>query len=50
MDPAWYERSRPAGTRSDPGRPGLLALIDFEQPAGLLMTAVLHFVADDWDP
>jgi hypothetical protein len=30
--------------------PALRALIDFEQPAGLLMTAVLHFVADGSDP
>jgi hypothetical protein len=30
--------------------PALQALIDFDQPAGLLMTAVLHFVADDADP
>ena len=28
----------------------LRGLIDFEQPAGLLMTAVLHFVADPADP
>jgi hypothetical protein len=26
------------------------ALIDFSQPAGLLMTAVVHFVADECDP
>lgn len=26
------------------------ALIDFEQPVGLLMTAVVHFVPDDKDP
>jgi hypothetical protein len=26
------------------------ALIDLDQPAGLLMTAVLHFIADDGDP
>jgi hypothetical protein len=32
------------------GHPGLRALIDFSQPAGLLMTAVLHFVSDDSDP
>jgi hypothetical protein len=32
------------------GDPALRALIDSEQPAGLLMTAVLHFVADDADP
>jgi hypothetical protein len=30
--------------------PVLRALIDLDQPAGLLMTAVLHFVADDADP
>ncbi len=30
--------------------PDLRALIDFSQPAGLLMTAVLHFVADGSDP
>ena len=30
--------------------PELRALIDAGQPAGLLMTAVLHFVADDADP
>jgi S-adenosyl methyltransferase len=30
--------------------PALRALIDFDRPAGLLMTAVLHFVADDADP
>jgi len=30
--------------------PDLCARIDFGQPAGLLMTAVLHFVADDRDP
>jgi hypothetical protein len=30
--------------------PALRALIDFGQPAGLLMTAVLHFVADGSDP
>jgi hypothetical protein len=28
----------------------LRGLIDFEQPTGLLMTAVLHFVADPADP
>lgn len=28
----------------------LLALIDFTQPVGLLMTAVLHFVSDEADP
>ena len=28
----------------------LRALIDFSQPTGLLMTAVMHFVADDSDP
>ncbi len=30
--------------------PDLRALIDFSQPAGLLMTAVMHFVADEYDP
>jgi hypothetical protein len=30
--------------------PDLRALIDFSQPIGLLMTAVLHFVADGSDP
>jgi S-adenosyl methyltransferase len=30
--------------------PALLKLIDFAQPVGLLMTAVLHFVADGSDP
>jgi trans-aconitate methyltransferase len=30
--------------------PGLRGLIDFSQPVGLLMTAVLHFVADGSDP
>jgi S-adenosyl methyltransferase len=30
--------------------PELRALIDFSQPVGLLMTAVLHFVADGSDP
>jgi hypothetical protein len=30
--------------------PELRALIDFSQPIGLLMTAVLHFVADGSDP
>jgi len=30
--------------------PALRRLIDFEQPAGLLMTAVLQFVADESDP
>ena len=32
------------------GDPGLRALIDFGEPVGLLMTAVLHFVADGSDP
>ena len=32
------------------GHPDLRALIDFAEPAGLLMTAVLHFVADESDP
>jgi len=30
--------------------PELRALVDFSEPAGLLMTAVMHFVADDSDP
>jgi hypothetical protein len=30
--------------------PELRGLIDFSQPAGLLLTAVLQFVADSWDP
>jgi len=38
----------------DPGAlladPGLRRLIDLREPAGLLMTAVMHFVADDDDP
>jgi O-methyltransferase involved in polyketide biosynthesis len=32
------------------GHPELRALIDCSQPVGLLMTAVLHFVADESDP
>lgn len=32
------------------GHPDLRRLIDFSEPAGLLMTAVVHFVADDCDP
>jgi S-adenosyl methyltransferase len=32
------------------GNPGLRALIDFTEPVGLLMTAVLHFVADGSRP
>jgi hypothetical protein len=32
------------------GHPGLRALIDFTEPVGLLMTAVLQFVADERDP
>jgi S-adenosyl methyltransferase len=32
------------------GHPALRALIDFSEPAALLMTAVLHFVADGSDP
>jgi hypothetical protein len=32
------------------GHPDLRGLIDFGQPAGLLMTAVLQFVADSSDP
>jgi hypothetical protein len=38
----------------DPDRllndPGLRSLIDFAEPAGLLMTGLLHFVADGSDP
>ncbi len=30
--------------------PDVCELIDFRQPTGLLMTAVMHFVSDDWDP
>jgi S-adenosyl methyltransferase len=30
--------------------PDLRTLIDFSQPTGLLMTAVMHFVADEHDP
>ncbi len=37
----------PDGVLADPD---LRALIDFSQPTGLLMTAVMHFVADKWDP
>jgi hypothetical protein len=32
------------------GHPALRALIDFSEPAALLLTAVLHFVADGSDP
>jgi S-adenosyl methyltransferase len=32
------------------GNPDLRALIDFDQPVGVLMTAVLHFVSDGSDP
>jgi S-adenosyl methyltransferase len=32
------------------GHPWLLRLIDFAEPAGVLMSAVMHFVADDADP
>ena len=32
------------------GHPDLRSLIDFSQPVGLVMTAVLHFVADGSDP
>ena len=32
------------------GHPELRDLIDFTEPAGLLITAVLHFVADDNEP
>ena len=42
------------GDLRDPGSvladPALQELIDFSQPAGLLMTAVVHFVADESDP
>jgi hypothetical protein len=38
----------------DPGsvlaHPDLHRLIDFDQPVGVLMTAVMHFVADEEDP
>lgn len=37
----------PAGTLD---HPGLRALIDFTEPVGLLVTAVLHFVSDETDP
>jgi hypothetical protein len=30
--------------------PDVCALIDFTQPTGLMMTAVMHFVADTWEP
>jgi hypothetical protein len=30
--------------------PAIQALVDLDQPVGLLLTAVLHFVADDADP
>lgn len=30
--------------------PDLRRLIDFDQPVGVLMTAVMHFIADDEDP
>jgi S-adenosyl methyltransferase len=32
------------------GHPALLRLIDFAEPAGVLMTAVMHFVPDESDP
>jgi hypothetical protein len=32
------------------GQPALVRLIDFTQPVGVLMTAVVHFVADESDP
>jgi len=32
------------------GHPSLRSLIDFGEPAGVLMTAVMHFVPDDEDP
>jgi hypothetical protein len=42
------------GDLRDPERlvddPELRELIDFSQPTGLLMTAVMHFVADESDP
>jgi hypothetical protein len=42
------------GDLRDPERlladPELRELIDFSEPAGLLMTAVVHFVADESDP
>jgi hypothetical protein len=65
MDPmvAAYSAELLAGTSSttvitadlrDPdtllGHPDLQAMIDFSEPAGLLMTAVLHFVADGSNP
>jgi S-adenosyl methyltransferase len=37
----------PDGVLTDPD---LRALIDFRQAAGLLMTAVMHFVADEYQP
>jgi hypothetical protein len=30
--------------------PGLRRLIDFSEPAGILLVAILHFIADDDDP
>jgi hypothetical protein len=65
MDPmvAAYSKALLAGTRHttvitadlrDPdtvlGHPGMRELIDFGEPAGLLMTAVMHFVADGSNP
>jgi hypothetical protein len=32
------------------GHPALVSLIDMAQPVAIIMTAVLHFVADDADP
>jgi len=32
------------------GHPAVRSMIDFTEPTGLLMTAVMHFVADDRDP
>jgi len=32
------------------GHPALTRLIDFAEPTGVLMTAVMHFVPDDQDP
>jgi len=42
------------GDLRDPGEllehQDVRALIDFSQPLGLVMTAVVHFVSDDWKP
>jgi hypothetical protein len=32
------------------GHPAVRSMIDFTEPVGLLMAAVMHFVADDRDP